>query len=302
MIRLAIIVISIAVALAIALVRRHVRSLRLHRLGQLTVFASLEAVKAEEAVKRSFVQFLPRAIVRDLRILDINPMSHEAVAVVAAYILSFALGARFAGLLAAAPAAVAVLVLGVAMLNILASRRICELGALMPGFFDRVRQLLVVGNSLPTAFARAVQSGQPRLVAFFAPALRRVANGAGFAESVRQSAEDVSLYEMHLFSAAVSTNMRFGGSLTHSLNNLVQFLRKRASVERELRASTSLIRSSAWVLGLLPVLVAALIVTQNREYAHWFIADPTGKLLLVYCVFSQIIGAFVMRAIVRTEF
>jgi tight adherence protein B len=300
--RVAILALSVIVVLALVLVRWRIRSARLGRLSQIIVSLQPEITKQDGALKRPLDRFLPQTVLRDLRILDINPASREAVATVAASVLALALATRFAGPLAASTAAAAVLVLGLATLNILAARRIRELGGLMPGFFDRVRQLLVVGNSLPTAFSRAVEGSQPRLVSFFAPALRRIANGAGFAESVRQSAEDVSLYEMHLFSAAVSTNIRFGGSLTHSLNNLIQFLRKRASVERELRASTSLIRASAWVLGLLPVLVAGLIVTQNQQYAHWFIADPTGKALLVYCIFSQIVGAFVMRAIVRTEF
>jgi tight adherence protein B len=302
MTRAVILLISIVVAAAIILARYYTRSIKLRQLQQVVISGQLETVKRKEATKRSFEQFLPRLMVSDLRILDVDPASREAVAVAAAYVLAIALVARLINLLAAATAAAAVLVLAVAALNILAGRRVRELGTLMPGFFDRVRQLLAVGNSLPTAFARAAHSSQPQLLKFFAPALRRVANGAGFAESVLQSAEDVSLYEMHLFSAAVATNMRFGGSLTHALNNLVQFLRKRSSVERELRASTSLIRSSAWVLGLLPVLVASLIVTQNKQYAHWFIADPTGKVLLVYCIFSQIVGALVMRAIVRTEF
>ncbi|HVV33124.1 MAG TPA: type II secretion system F family protein [Vitreimonas sp.] len=207
-----------------------------------------------------------------------------------------------AGALAALVLCASVPLIAAAVLHVLAGRRVRELGSFLPRFFDRVRQLLVIGNSLPTAFARAIDGSHPRLIAFFAPALRRIANGAGFADAIRQSSDDIALYEMHLFAAAVSTNMRFGGSLTHALNNLVRFLQKRASVERELRASTSLIRTSAWVLALLPVLVGALIVTQNQEYARWFVADPLGRSLLVYCAASQIAGVFAMRAITGSEF
>ena len=182
------------------------------------------------------------------------------------------------------------------VLNLLAARRVAELGALMPAFFDRVRQLLVIGNSLPTAFMRAVQGAQPRLTAFFAPTLRRMGNGAGFSESIRQAADDIDLYEMRLFAAAVAANMRFGGSLTHALGNLVSYLRKRSAIERELRANTAQIRTSAWVLALLPMVVAGLIIFQNQDYARWFTTHPAGKHMLVYCFFSQIIGAFLMRA------
>jgi tight adherence protein B len=300
MIRVVFIVLSIVAALGIMLAARYARAARLRRLAQVTAFT--HARPRDSAVALSLGRFLPRALARDLRLLGIHPAPREIAAIIAAYILSVALLVRFVGPMPAVAAAVSLPAVGAAMLNILANRRIGELGAMLPGFFDRVRQLLVIGNSLPTAFSRAVHGGQPRLGTFFTPVLRRLANGAGFAESIRQSAEDVSLYEMQLFSSAVATNLRFGGSLTHSLNNLVLFLRKRSSIERELRASTALIRSSAWVLACLPVLVAALIVAQNQDYARWFIADPTGRALLCYCVASQILGVIVMRSIIRTEF
>ncbi len=157
----------------------------------------------------------------------------------------------------------------------------------MPGFLDRVRQLLSVGNSLPVAFARAVQGAPAPLGSFFAPALRRMNNGASFLDTIHQSANDIDLYEMRLFAAAVTVNTRFGGSLTHSLNNLVLYLRKRTSIERELRASTTQIRASAWCLALLPVGVATMILMQNPEYATWFLAHPTGRWMLGYCILSQ---------------
>jgi len=300
--QIAILLLCIGAALFVVLSRWYAQQTRLRRLSELIALPHVWSAPMEGAQVGSLERFLPRAVARDLRLLEINPTARGAAAMLAVAAIVMVSMSLLAGWLSAIAAMAALAAAAIAALNILAHRRINELGALLPGFFDRVRQLLVIGNSLPTAFARAVQGGQPRLVVFFAPALRRIANGAGIADSIRQSADDVSLYEMQLFAVAVSTNMRFGGSLTHSLNNLVVFLRKRASIERELRASTSLIRSSAWVLGLLPVLVAALIVTQNRDYAHWFVADPTGKLLLAYCVASQISGALVMRSIIRTEF
>jgi tight adherence protein B len=210
--------------------------------------------------------------------------------------------AFFIGVAPAAALAVALLLLAYAAANILAARRLNRLGGQMPGFFDRVRQLLSAGNSLPTAFVRAVQGSQPALADFFAPTVRRLHNGAGFADSIAQCAAEWDLYELDLFSAAVTANTRFGGSLGHSLSNLVAYLRRRAAIERELRSSTSQIRASAWVLGLLPSLVAAAIVTQNRDYASWFLVHAAGRLMLIYCGVSQLTGAILMRMIVRTKF
>jgi tight adherence protein B len=245
---------------------------------------------------------IPTAIMGKLRRFGIEPRSRDVFAVIIAAGLCISGIAVFFGPVVALGIAAATALIGYTVLNVLAARRTAELGELMPGFFDRVCQLLAIGNSLPMAFARAVQGSPPLLAGFFAPALRRVGNGASFTESIQQSADDVGLYEMRLFAAAVTVNSRFGGSLSHALNNLVFYLRKRAAIVRELRASTAQIRASAWVLGLLPMLVAGAIILQNHDYARWFVDNPTGRKLLIYCIVSQLIGAFLMRAVVVRKF
>jgi tight adherence protein B len=245
---------------------------------------------------------LPLVLARPLRRLGVQPAPRDCLAAIACAALPVIPAAVFLNPLLAGVLAVGMLLAGYASLQILAARHVARLGAALPGFFDRVRQLLSVGNSLPTAFTRAVGSAPPHLAAFFAPTLRRMGNGAGLAESVQQCAEDIDLYEMRLFAAAIATHARFGGSLTHALDNLVTYLRRRASVTRELRAATAEIRASAWVLGLLPLLVGVLIMAQNPAYAHWFLSHAAGRKMLAYGAVSQIVGTLAMRAIVRTAF
>jgi tight adherence protein B len=273
------------------------------RLKDLVAVDILEAAGLPDAGGPSFVAgFLSPALARNIGKAGFQPRQHD-VAIVIAISLTAALAAALLAGPAAAVGMIAMLLLtGMAALNILASRRAAKLGLLIPGFLDRMRQMLTIGNSLPSAFARTVHGSQPALAKFFAPTLRRIQNGASFCESIRQSADDLDLYEMHLFATAVATNTRFGGSLAHALTNLVAYLRKRGAIDRELRSSTAQIRASAWVLGLLPMLVAAAIVMQNRDYANWFITHAMGKKLLIYCLISQLVGAFLMRAIVKAKF
>jgi tight adherence protein B len=277
------------------------RAARLRRLEQL-VRPVDAALSPGQPLQQRILRFLPRQVIRNLRLLGIEPDLRGVAAAAGVLIAALTMALLLLGPAVAVGLAVACAAAGLVALNLLAARRLADLAALTPGFFDRVRQLLIVGNTLPTAFSRAVQGAQPRLARAFAPALRRMGNGASFAESIRQNAEEIDLYEVRLFATAVAANMRFGGSLTHSLGNLVSYLRKRASIERELRANTAQIRASAWVLGLLPALVASLIVIQNPDYARWFVAHPTGRVMLVYCVLSQLVGLFAMRAIVRTAY
>jgi len=295
-------VLLVIAALGLVAMTRHAHFVRLNRLRHLIETGHKRDTARNVERRTAAQQLLPRGIARNLHLMGIEPDFRDISVAVAVAASLVGLAAYLFGFLAAMLLASSSLLAGAMALSILAARRVAELGALLPAFFDRVRQLLIIGNSLPTAFIRSVQGAPPRLVGFFAPAVRRMGNGASFSESIAQSADDIDLYEMRLFAAAVATNMRFGGSLTHSLANLVLYLRKRASIERELRASTTQIRVSAWVLAGLPVMVAGLIVLQNQDYAHWFLSHPTGKKMLVYCVISQIAGALVMRAVVRTSF
>lgn len=284
---------------AFATVRRR-RAAGLNRLEKLVGAPAAGATARPAAIVLE--RLLPRTVVRSLHVLGIEPRARDVVPGLAMAGLAVLIVAILVGPLTALAVLALVLSIGLAALNITADRRIREIGTLMPGFLDRVRQLLSVGNSLPVAFARAVQGAQPRLAGFFAPALRRMHNGASFPDAIQQSADDIDLYEVRLFSAAVTVNTRFGGSLTHTLNNLVLYLRKKAAIERELRASTTQIRASAWVLALLPLGVAAMIVMQNHGYASWFLSHPTGRWMLGYCVLSQTAGVVLMRLIVRTRF
>ena len=296
-------ILLIAASLCFLATARRARSVTLHRLQSLIEAGCQRRAKIFAPDTRQIVErILPRTLRRSFHLLGIEPNSRDAGLAGAAVGLPVGAVALLFGPLPATALALATLLAGLMTLNLMAARRTAELGALMPGFFDRVRQLLIIGNSLPTAFVRAAQGAQPKLAAFFAPTIRRMGNGASFSDSLQQSFEDLDLYEMRLFAAAVAANMRFGGSLNHALNNLVSYLRKRSSIDRELRANTAQIRASAWVLGLLPMGVAGLIVFGNQDYARWFIANPTGKHMLAYCIMSQIVGAFMMRMVVKTKF
>jgi tight adherence protein B len=90
--------------------------------------------------------------------------------------------------------------------------------------------------------------------------------------------------------------------MTQILRNMIENVRRRTAIERELRASTTQIRASAWVLGMLPALVAAMVMLSNRSYARWFWEKEAGHKMLVYALVSQFIGVWLMRIIARTRY
>ena len=172
----------------------------------------------------------------------------------------------------------------------------------MLGFLERIRQLLSVGNSLSVALARAAENSPPIVSQSLTPTIRRIANGNGVAESLERCAAELDLYELHLLATAARTNLRFGGSMSQILRNIIENIRRRATVERELRAGTTEIRSSAWVLAALPLFVATIVMLTNSGYARWFLETGTGHKMIAYAIVSQLIGAWLMRLVIRTRY
>tara|TARA_R110002110_G_scaffold12692_39_gene60435 strand:+ start:343 stop:1269 length:927 start_codon:yes stop_codon:yes gene_type:complete len=246
--------------------------------------------------------FLPAMVRNRLYQAGVNvPPDRLSVILIFVFFLWLALVFLF-GLFVATTVLLSLVLVTAAIVDYRARQRMNVLSDAMLGYFDRVRQLLVVGNSLSVALSRATQSSPAIIVEFFSPTIRRIANGAGVAESVNQLAGELDLYELRLFGAAIETNLRFGGSLTAILANLIENIRRRGAVMREVRVSTSQIRASAWVLGLLPMLVASVVMIQSPDYVQWFIEEPAGHTLLIYSAVSQILGAVLMRAVVQTSY
>jgi tight adherence protein B len=181
-------------------------------------------------------------------------------------------------------------------------RRMRLLSDSMLGFLERVRQLLSVGNSLSVALARATENSPPVVIQSLTPTIRRISNGTGVAESLERCADDLDIYELHLLATAARTNLRFGGSMGQILRNIIENIRRRAAVERELRADTTEIRSSAWVLAALPLFVATIVMLTNAGYGRWFLETGTGHKMIAYAIVSQLIGAWLMRLVIRTRY
>jgi tight adherence protein B len=274
------------------------------RLGDLRRLKDLLDMHAEKPLQQNkgAANWLPSFLERKLARAGWEPSRRQLTFGVAIMSLAILTANLIAGPLAGLLSAVTLTLLVVVALEYRAGVRVRQLSDCMLGFLERMRQLLSVGNSLSVALERAVENSPPIVTQCLTPTLRRIANGSGVAESLERAASEMDLYELHLLATATRTNLRFGGSMTAILRNIIENIRRRASIERELRANTTQVRASAWVLALLPVLVATLVILTNRDYSRWFLATEKGHVMLAYAICSQIAGAICMRMIIRTRY
>jgi tight adherence protein B len=108
----------------------------------------------------------------------------------------------------------------------------------------------------------------------------------------------VPLLDVQFFVSAVLLQKRTGGNLAGLLDNLAYLIRERFKLRGRIRAVSAHGRISGLVLSMIPLVVALLMFLTNPEYILFFLDDPDGKIMLVVCIFLQLLGFISIRKIV----
>ena len=183
-----------------------------------------------------------------------------------------------------------------------AARRIDAFIEGLPFYVDAVRQLQVVGTSLPQALQRAMNDAPLAVRRYLEPVARRLELGVPADEALRQVADRLRVPELSMLAAAIKTNIRYGGSIAGILTNLAGILRERVRVKRDLLAATSEARVSGKVLIGMPLVAIGLLVMINPEYLTFFISDPRGHRWGTMAILLQGAGMLIMRRQMRLVF
>jgi tight adherence protein B len=123
--------------------------------------------------------------------------------------------------------------------------------------------------------------------------------GVSLPEAVADCAKRVPLPEVQMFATAVTIQAQTGSSLSEILEGLAKVIRARFRLRRKVQALSSEAKSSALIIGALPVFVASAMYFINPDYISILFIDRTGKFMLGLAVFWMFIGAMVMRQMIN---
>ena len=172
--------------------------------------------------------------------------------------------------------------------------------------------LLVQFPDALSLIVRAVRVGIPvteslRAVAREAPEPTRtefdrlahqIAIGTTLEAALRVMALRNTMPEYGFFAAALSLQAQTGGGLTETLETLADIIRKRLAMKQRGHALSSEARSSAMVLGLLPVGTAGILYLVSPDYISLLFTDPAGHVFLGAATLSLATGMGVMKLII----
>jgi len=195
------------------------------------------------------------------------------------------------------------------------------IGALLPEMWLRMRRrrrLRRFEEQFPEAIdllGRAIRAGHPlsagiRMVADESPdpiggefrqAFEEQRFGLPFDDALLGVADRNDLMDVRIFVTAVLIQREVGGNLAEVLDKISQTVRARFAILRQLRVYTAQGRLSGYVLGVMPIAVAAAIFALNPEYASKLVTEPLGRLMVVVALVLQVIGYLWIRRIVNIE-
>lgn len=169
----------------------------------------------------------------------------------------------------------------------------------LPGFLDVIVRLIVMGHSTQAAFQTAVAGTKTPLRDHMDKAMGLVKAGMDIDQALLQVARKVRIGELFLLASILGLGVRYGGRADLLLERVAHFMRDHEEAEQELTAMSAETRFSAWILGLLPVLVGGVIVTTNGDYFARMWTDPTGQAMVIGALGLQAFGALLLYRLAR---
>lgn len=157
------------------------------------------------------------------------------------------------------------------------------------------------GNSFLQALELVSRETMPPLAEEFQRLLHENRIGLGLDEAMNNLVSRTESKEIELMVAGVLIQREVGGNLAEVLDNIAKTIEKRIKMQARLRALTAQGRMSAWIISLLPVVLAFLLFNINPEYMLVLIKEPLGRVMLVLGGVMLFIGITLIRKVVDID-
>lgn len=252
---------------------------------------------------RRYRQHFSRDIDRDLgRAFVFVDSGRLFVAYLALALLAPALAAWLSGRAAPAVAvALALAMLPRAVTAYLRRRRRSRFRVQVPEIVDLIAGGLQAGHGLGVVVAELSERLPVPARQEFALIQRQQRMGMRFDDALAGLARRMPLEETVLLVTALRLGSSAGGDMARTLEALATAMRRKLALEGKVRALTAQGRLQAWVMGLLPFAVLALLALVEPAMLGALVSTPAGLVVCGFVLVSQAIGIHLVRRIVAVD-
>jgi len=126
--------------------------------------------------------------------------------------------------------------------------------------------------------------------------------GVPLEDGLERMFERMPLAEVSFLAIVMAIQKESGGNLSEALGNLSKVLRERKKMKGKIDAMSQEAKSSAAIIGSLPILVMGIVYLSTPEYITLLWTDPTGQVMLGVSAFWMTCGVLVMKKMINFDF
>lgn len=169
----------------------------------------------------------------------------------------------------------------------------------LPEALDLMGRALRAGHAFPTAVKMVADEMKDPIGGEFRILFDEMNYGVPQQTALLNLASRTDSTDLSYFVIAVLIQRDSGGNLAELLDNISSIIRARLKLYGEIRTLSAEGRMSAWILGLLPFVMTALINLVNPGFMRVLWQDETGLKLIGLALTMMVIGILWMRKVIR---
>lgn len=179
-------------------------------------------------------------------------------------------------------------------------KRVRRMVEQLPQMLDHSVRSLKSGRTLADAVLHGIEAADQPLREGMGRIARNVQLGVSLPEAAQDFAELYERDEFHMFALGLRVNHRYGGNASELMESLINLIRERDQMSRQLRAMTGETRLTAVVLGLLPISLVGYFMFTNPEYLMHMWNDASGQRMLLVAFGLQAAGCLALWRMLRS--
>ncbi|QOR67509.1 type II secretion system F family protein [Cytobacillus suaedae] len=171
----------------------------------------------------------------------------------------------------------------------------------LPDMLTTVVGSLRAGFSFPQALKAVVEEAQSPIKEEIERVLKEMQYGSSIEDSLNELKERMPSEDLDLMIQAILIQRQVGGNLATVLDKIVETIRDRTRIQRQVVTLTAQGRLSGIVIGLLPIALGLFIYLIEPEYIGTLFSSPIGLILISVGTISGLIGFIFIRKLTTIE-
>jgi len=169
----------------------------------------------------------------------------------------------------------------------------------LPDTLDMMARALRAGHALPGSIKMSGEEMPEPIASEFRTTFDELNYGVPLQDALTNMATRIPITDLRYFVISVLIQRETGGNLAELLDNISALIRARFKLLGTIRVLSAEGKLSAWILTLLPFVLAGLISIIHPTFIGVLWTDPFGRQMIAGAIILMILGVIWMWRIIK---